>query len=379
MSFSMNVVSDEEIKVVAEEQIQPVPEEVVKLKAQADQNVQSIMDLDMDSFEKRKEILSTVDIFGLATMKASAEKNSLLQITVGNLSKSGEEGGVVAKGLGELQLQLKDLDPSVIDFMKRGILGKFFNPIRAYFQKFEKADSVINNIIKMLNEGKQTLKDDNTTLLIEQQSLRDLTKRLQKEIQLVSFMDESIENQIAAAKARNEDPEKIRFITEEVLFPLRQRTMDMQSMMAVNQQGFISFEVVIRNNNELIRGVDRANTVTVSALRVAVTVASALYNQKIVLDRINALNATTNNFITNTSKMLNEQGVAIQKQAIEASISVDTLKQAFADSFAALESISTYKQQAIPKMRETISQFRQLAEDGEKHILRLEKGNSVGI
>ncbi|MCR8643287.1 toxic anion resistance protein [Paenibacillus sp. N1-5-1-14] len=379
MSFSMNVASDEEIKAVAVEQVQPIPEELVKLKEQADQNVQSIMDLNMDSLEKRKEVLSTVDVFGVSTMKQSSDKNRMLQITVGNLSKSGDEGGVVAKGLGELQLQLKDLDPSVIDFMKKGFLGKLFNPLRAYFQKFERADAVINNIIKMLNDGKQTLKDDNTTLLIEQQALRDLTKRLQKEIQLVNFMDESIETQVAVAKSRNEDAEKIRFITEEVLFPLRQRAMDMQAMMAVNQQGYISFEVVIRNNNELIRGVDRANTVTISALRVAVTVASALYNQKIVLERINALNATTNQFISNTSKMLNEQGVAIQKQAIEASISVDTLKQAFADSFAALESISTYKQQALPKMRDTIAQFRQLAEEGEKHIVRLEKGNTVGI
>jgi uncharacterized protein YaaN involved in tellurite resistance len=379
MSFSMEVASADVMKAVAEEQVKPVPEEIVKLKEQADTNVRTIMELDMDALDQRKEMLSTVESFGLATMKASSEKNSLLQITVGNLAKAGEEGGPVAKGLGELQLQLKDLDPSAIDFMKRGFLGKFFNPIRAYFQQYEKADSVINHIITTLNAGKQSLKDDNTTLLIEQQALRELTKRLQKEIQLGSFMDEAIEAQIAAAKARDEDPDKIRFITEEVLFPLRQRTMDMQAMMAVNQQGFIAFEVVMRNNKELIRGVDRANTVTVAALRIAVTVAGALYNQRIVLQKINALNETTNAIITNTSKMLKEQGVDIQKQAIEASISVDVLKQAFADTFAAMDAITAYKQQALPRMRETIAQFRDLSEHGEKQIARLEKGTLLGI
>jgi hypothetical protein len=36
------------------------------------------------------------------------------------------EGGQVAKGLTELHLQLKDLDPSAVDFAKSGLLGSFF-------------------------------------------------------------------------------------------------------------------------------------------------------------------------------------------------------------------------------------------------------------
>ncbi|KRE92734.1 KlaA protein [Paenibacillus sp. Soil766] len=379
MSFSLEIAGDEVLKAVVEEQVKPVPEEVVKLKAQAEQNVQTIMEIDLDSLEKRKNILAAVENFGIETMRASSQKNALLQVTVGQLSRAGDEGGIVAKGLGELQLQMKDLDPSGIDFVKRGFLGKFFNPLRSYFHQFDKADMVIAEIIETLNKGKLGLKDDNTTLLLEQHALRDLTKKLRKEIQLVSYMDESIEAQIALAKARNDDPEKIQFITEEVLFPLRQRTLDMQAMMAVNQQGFITFEVVIRNNKELIRGVDRASTVTVAALRVAVTAASALANQRVVLKQLNALYNTTNTFIEHTGQMLKQQGVEIQKGAIEASISADSLKKAFADSFEALQAISTYKQEALPKMRETITQFRELAETGEKQILRLERGAAVGL
>ncbi|KHF34131.1 Toxic anion resistance protein (TelA) [Paenibacillus sp. P1XP2] len=281
--------------------------------------------------------------------------------------------------MAELHTQLKDLDPSAIDFAKTGFLGKLFNPLRAYFLKFEKADSVIGDIVVSLDKGKQTLKNDNTTLEIEQQSLRDLTKKLQKEIQLGEMMDASIEAQIEAAKARNEDPDKIRFITEEVLFPLRQRIMDLQQMLVVNQQGIMAIEVVIRNNKELIRGVDRAKTVTISALKISVTVAAALYNQKIVLKKIELLNQTTNELIASTSRMLKNQGAAIQKQALEASISVDTLKQAFTDVLSALDSISTYKQEALPKMRETINQFREMADTGEKQISRMERGHKLDL
>ena len=150
-------------------------------------------------------------------------------------------------------------------------------------------------------------------------------------------------------------------------------------MLVVNQQGIMAFEVVIRNNKELIRGVDRAKTVTISALKIAVTVASSLYNQNIVLEKIEALNKTTNAIIAGTSKMLKEQGVAIQKQAMDTTISIDTLKEAFTDVLSALDSISIYKQEALPKMRQTIEQFKELAETGEKQIQRLEKGAKINF
>jgi uncharacterized protein YaaN involved in tellurite resistance len=380
MAFSLEVANPEDIKLAIEEEVKPDSEEVAKLKKTAEDNVIAIMALDLDSLEKRKEIMGSIESFGLTTMRSSSEKNSLLQVSVGNLSeRESGEGGLVAKGLSELQLQLKDLDPSMIDFAKRGFLGKLFNPLRAYFLKYQKADSLISDIVVSLDKGKATLKNDNTTLEIEQQGLRELTKRLQKEIELGSLMDTSIEVQVEAAVARNEDAERVKFIREEVLFPLRQRVMDLQQMLVVNQQGIMAFEVVIRNNKELMRGVDRAKTVTISALKIAVTVASALYNQKIVLKKIDALNKTTNELISGTAKMLKDQGVAIQKQAMESSINLDTFKVAFTDTLTAIESISIYKQEALPKMRETINQFRELSEVGEKTILRLEKGTRLGL
>lgn len=379
MSFTLEIANSEEIKAVIEHEIKPVPEEIAKLKEIADSNVATIMSLELDSLDKRREILQSIDTFGVDTMKLSSSKNALLQVSVGNLSKAGEDGGQVAKGLADLHTQIKDLDPSLVDFAKTGILGKFFSPIRSYFLKYEKADGIIADIIVSLDKGKSTLKNDNTTLEFEQQSLRELSKKLRKEIQLGALMDESIEVQIEEAKIRNEDPEKIRFITEEILFPLRQRVMDLQEMLVVNQQGIMAMELVIRNNRQMMRVVDRSKTVTISALKISVMVASALYNQNIALKKVELLNQVTSNLITATSRMLNEQGAEIHKKSIESNISVDTLKQAFTDVISALDSISTYKQEALPKMRETINEFRNLADIGEKQILRLEKGSQLSI
>ena len=373
MGFSMNVCDTEEIKNEVIEAIKVEKEEVKKLKSLTNNNVEAVINLDMDSLEERKLILKSIDEFGLDTMQKSSQKNALLEVSVKNLSKMGDEGGEVAIGLTELQRAMKDLDPRMIDFAKKGFFGRVANPIRTYFDKYQKADNVITDIMESLESGKMTLKNDNTTLEIEELSMRDLTKKLAKEIEMGIMMDDEISSALNKAKANNDDLDRISFVSEEILFPLRQRIMDMQQMIVVNQQGIIAIEVIRRNNKELIRGVDRAKNVTISALRTATIVASALYNQKIVLKKIELLNKTTNDLISGTSKMLKEQGAEIQRQSIEANISVDTLKSAFSDTLEALNAISSYKQEALPRLKETISQFKELADLGEKQISKLEK------
>ena len=377
MAFSLEVLDDNKIKEEIAQETKVVSEDAVKICEQAEKNAVAIINCDIDSLAERNQFMTSIEQFGIDTMNKSSQKNALLKTSVGKLSQSGAEGGEVSQGLLSLNREIKSLDPSAVDFAKRGLFGKMVNPVRSYFEKYEKSENVIASIVDSLDKGKKTLSDDNTTLALEQQSLRELSKKLNKDIEMAVSMDGLISEKIEQAQDNGMDVDKIRFIQEEILFPLRQRTIDMQQMVVVNHQGIIAMEVVQRNNKELIRGVDRAKTVTVTALRTAVMVASALYNQKIVLQKIQAINETTNNMIAATSKMLKEQGTEIHKQSIESNLSVDVLKTAFADVLDAFDEINTFKQQALPKMQETISQFRELADKGEETIKKIEGGNAM--
>ncbi len=372
MAFSMDLPDVEEVKNEVKEEIAPAPETKMQLEKAAESNTDELFTFDLGSLSDRRNIVSSIETFGSDVVAKSTQKNELLNVRLVDLSKMGGENGEVVNGLSQLQMQMKDLDPSGIDFAKKGVIGKLFNPIRNYFAKFEKADDVIAQTIVSLGKGKDVLKRDNTTLEVEQLALRDLTKKLSQQIELGTQMDDAITAAIEKAKTENVDEERIKFIEEEVLFPLRQRLMDMQQMQTVNMQGIIAMEIVRRNNKELIRAVERAENVTISALRIAVTVASALYNQKIVLEKVNAVNEATNKLIGATSKMLKEQGTQIQQQAMESNISVDTLRAAFADTFEALDSVSDYKTKALPQMKTTIAEFRALADEGEKRIQKME-------
>ena len=124
MDFSMDICDAEEIKKEIKEDIKPMPEEVSKLKELSSKNANSLINIDISSLEERTSVLKSIDEFGLDTIEKSSHKNELLQVTIGKLSNTGDEGGDVANGLTELQRTLKDLDPSTIDFTKKGLFGR---------------------------------------------------------------------------------------------------------------------------------------------------------------------------------------------------------------------------------------------------------------
>lgn len=372
MAFSLEVPDENEVKAIVKKQVEPTEERRQTIAGATEGQAGQIMSVDLDSFESRREITSAIESMGNDLATKSTAKNEILARRIGELGQGGGQTGEVARGLADLSIQMRDLDPSAIDFAKGGGLGKFFNPVRRYFERYKTADAEIADIVKSLDRGKATLTADNTTLELEEASMRDLTKKLSEKVDIAMQLDRSLSAEIERRKAKNEDEKLIKFVEEEVLFPLRQKVMDFQQLLVVNQQGIVAMEVIRRNNLELIRAVDRAQSVTVSSLRVAVTVAGALYNQKIVLDKVKALNATTESMIASTSRMLKEQGTEIQRQATEATVSPDTLKQAFADALSALDDISTYKQEALPRIAQTIQEFKQIAEKGEARLKQME-------
>ena len=379
MAFTMEVPDGASIKKEVLDHDKPVPKEVTQLRDLAESNVAQIMTLDLDEFSKKRDILQSIESLGAGTMKHSAAENYLLQKTVGKLSKDGDDGSLVAKGLVDLQREFRRLDPSLIDFPRTGILGKLIDQIMDYCAKYQRAESAITNITVSLDRGRKTLETDNTTLEIEQQTMCILIKKLKNEIQLATLMDEEIEKQIEAARARNEDQKKIVFVTEEVLFPLRQRLMDIQTMIAVNHQGVMTTEVVIRNNKELIRGVERAKNITIPAFRYSVMIASALSNQKNVLEKILGLKDITERIIIGNSEMLKEQGPEIQKLAMQANISVEAIETAFANVTEALDSISNFRREALSNMLVTINKYKELTAKGEEQIQKLETGHKLAL
>lgn len=377
--FSLDLPKVEDIKENLEKELKLSDEREIVISDAAREKADQILQVDAYDFSNRQQLIKAIETFGSDLMEQSEEKNAILGKRISELNRMGGESQAVANGLDKLSTEVAELNPSGIDFTKNGFLGIFFNPVKKYFKKYETADVVIGNIIDALEEGSTILKDDNTTLEIETTSMRNISKQLIEKRKLGQELDDYLTMQINNMRAQNGDNEKIKFIEEEILFPLRQRMINFGQKLAVNQQGIIAMETTKKNNYELIRSVERAKFVTVSALRTAAIVAGSLYNQNLVMSKIKLVNDTTNDMIATTSKMLKTQGVEIQKQAIETNIDMDTLKLAITDALEAFESINSYKQKALPQMKQTLAEFDTLVTQGQKIVDGIESSGNLKL
>lgn len=356
-----------------EDEKSKLPTDTIQIRA--DENALAIFNTDFDDVQEREKIIKPLENFGLTTINRSSNKNNLLNARFIDITKSGDDAKDIGNNLMKLNRQVEILNPKDVDFSDKGLLGKIFNPIKRYFDKYEKAEGVIDDIIKSLDESSRVLQNDNVTLLSEEEALRELSRNLITDIELAKQMDASISAQIEEARFQEIEPEKIDFVREEILFPLRQRIMDMQQMIVVNQHGIVSLNVIRRNNKELMRGIERAQNVTVTALRTGIMVAAALYNQKVTMDKIKVLNNTTEDIIESTSEILRRQGTEIQKASSETMLSPEVLQDSFNEALAAIEDLSSYKTQALSQMQETINTFSKMAIDGEKIVKKIETGD----
>ncbi len=199
--------------------------------------------------------------------------------------------------------------------------------------------------------------------------------RLEQMILLSQTMDTKLEEK--ANDLDHTDPAKAKAIRETALFYVRQRTQDLLTQMAVTVQGYLALDLVKKNNVELVKGVDRASTTTVSALRTAVTVAQALTNQRLVLEQITALNTTTAGIIDSTGKLLKSQTAQIHEQAAASTIPLETLQRAFQNIYDTMDAIDTFKLKALDSMKTTVTALGNEVEKSKGYIARAE-GQSQG-
>ncbi len=347
-----------------------------ELDAQTDEVVEALLALNPEDHDARQTGKNTAAELGLSVQEQSAKKLDMLKAPIHRIVERGDTKGDVGSSLADLKVEVERADPRRFDFdpgwfsRMLGYLPFIGTPLKRYFVRYESTRSVIDAIVKSLGLGREQLKRDNEILADDQKTMRELTGRLAKAVSMGQMIDSKLERRLAGLP---EDDMRQRFLSEEVLFPLRQRIIDLQQQQAVNQQGILATELISRNNSELIRGVNRAINVTSRALQVAATVAIALADQKAVLDKVESVNKTTSDMIAGTAEQLKEQGAAIQKQASSAMPDIESLKSAFADIDTAITDLQTFRSEALPMMARTMQELDVVTDKASESIQRLDE------
>lgn len=307
--------------------------------------------------------------------QASSVTNRLLQKSTNDMRHSVGDGANIPKTLLELRRTIEDLDPAEATGVKKFLgLVPFGDKVQDYFRRYESSQKHLNAILQALYDGQDELRRDNADLEQEKLNLWATMGRLKQYIYVAEKLDAQIAAKVAELKVT--DPEKAKAIEQDVLFYVRQKHQDLLTQLAVSIQGYLAIDVIRKNNIELIKGVDRATTTTISALRTAVIVAQALANQKLVLDQITALNTTTTNLIESTSRLLADQSVTIQQQAASATLGIEQLQTAFQNIYSAMDAIDSFKSEALNSMSATISTLNDEVAKAQSYLERANKGDT---
>src|SRR3569623_1289012 len=340
-----------------------------ELEARVDTFIDDLGAQDVDSPEFGKRVDAITAMGQKEIRDAAGQSNRFLDRPV----KAMDKDTGVGADLIELRRVIERLDPGNATngkfFGCGGFLEKMFGKgLTGYFDQYKSSQTHISAILKSLGSGKDELLMDNAAIDTERANLWTSMGRLEQMIHLAKVMDQKLEDKANELDAT--DPAKAKAIREPALFYARQRTQDLLTQMAVSVQGYLARDLVKKNNVELVKGVDRASTTTVAALRTAVTVAQALTNQKLVLEQVNALNTTTSSMIDSTGEMLRTQTAAILEQAASSTIPLETLQRAFQIIYVTIDQIDRFKVEALGNMKQTVNTLSSEVEKSKGYIAR---------
>ncbi len=340
-----------------------------QLDARVQGFVAELMAAETNSPEFGKKVDQITNMGRAEIAAASQHSNRFLDRPVRAMDRDSNVGADLAA----LRRTVEDLDPS-----RQGSLSKkklfglipWGDSLRNYFDSYQSAQEHISAILARLSGGKTELLKDNADIDVERQNLWAAMGRLEQMVHVADALDSELEAKAIEFDAT--DPAKARTIRESALFYVRQRHQDILTQMAVSVQGYLALDLVKKNNVELIKGVDRASTTTVGALRTAVTVAQAMTNQRLVLDQITALNTTTANIIEGTGQLLKENTGRIHEQAAASTIPMETLQRAFQNIYDTMDAVDTFKLKALDSMKTTITTLSAEVEKSRGYIARAE-------
>src|ERR671921_504917 len=340
-------------------------EETTELDRKVAQFVDELAGLDANSPEFGKKVDQLTAMGRKEIAEAAGASNRFLDRPVKAIDK---DTGIGAD-LTELRRTVESLDPKEATKTRKflGIIP-FGNRVDRYFDKYRSSQTHISKILGSLSNGKDELLMDNAAIDTERAGLWKTMHRLEQMIHISKSLDKQLEDK--ANELDHTDPAKAKALRETALFYVRQRTQDLLTQMAVSVQGYLALDLVKKNNVELVKGVDRASTTTVGALRTAVTVAQAMTNQGLVLQQITALNTTTAGIIDSTGKLLRDNTAKIHEQAAASTIPLETLQRAFQNIYDTMDSVDTFKVKALESMKQTVETLTTEVEKSKGYIAR---------
>ncbi|WP_026424764.1 toxic anion resistance protein [Actinokineospora inagensis] len=288
--------------------------------------------------------------------------------------RSGPEQRITTS-LVELRRTVTELDPIITQRKLLGLIP-LGNQGKRLLERYQAANTPINLLIVDLRSRQDQLRRDNASIKGERARLWENMGKLAEAATFAEALDGAVDRQ--AGVLDYADPEAAKSLRSDVLLPVRQRHQDVLTQLAVCAQGYLALDLLRRNNDELIRGVERACSTTVSALRIALVISGALANQRAAQEEIDALRGTTDDLMRVNSGLLAKQSDQIQQASTDPAVGVATIRESFDQIFRAIDAVDEFRAGATQSMATTVAALTGELRRAEGHLRRSHDGEIGG-
>jgi uncharacterized protein YaaN involved in tellurite resistance len=315
---------------------------------------------DIKSLENSSELLSTK----IADMKSIDD------------SKSND----IAKTLVKLSNEVSNINPKKHNLSTSSFLSMLpfiGTPINNYLKKFRSASSIIDEILKNLEDGEKLLRDDNAVLQYDKERYKTAAIELQRKGLVMQHVIDSIQNNIETL-----DNNEKEFYANNLMLNLQKKMRSIYEILIVTQEGFLSNDFIMNTNWELIDNISNVKTVTKRALEIGVSMLVALQNQENVIEAVQKTKEATNELIVSNAKRMNEQGTQIYEKATKATLDIESLREAFNHIDEAMTKINTLKAEAFKQAKEEVAVMKDISnklENKINEVQQIEKSKATKI
>lgn len=324
-------------------------------------------------------LLDEVLTVGSADMRVAAKvAGTMLDRSAAALGQGPSPQQDIGLSLAELRKTVRELDPTKLPITGRKLLGLIpvAGEARKLVARYQAANEPVNSLVLHLKGRQDLLRRDNAAIKNERRRLWDTMSKLSASAAFAAAVDSAVERQASILDLA--DPAMATALRSDVLHPIRQRYQDILTQLAVCAQGYLALDLLRRNNDELIRGVERAVTTTVSALRLALVISGALAHQRDVLAEIDSLQSTTDGLIRSNSDLLAMQAADIRRASSDPAVGVQTIQASFDQVFQAIDTIDDYKARAVEAMATTVSTLSDELRRAEEYLRRSHTAEGAG-
>jgi uncharacterized protein YaaN involved in tellurite resistance len=309
-------------------------------------------------------ILESVTLDDIESLESSSE---LLGSKISDMESIDDtKSNDIAKTLVTLSNEVSKINPNKHKLSAKSFLSMLpfiGTPINKYLTKFKSASELIDEILHSLDDGEKLLRNDNVVLQHDKDRYKKTAIDLQRKALVMQQVIHAIENNI-----ENLNDDEKEFYVNNLMLHLQKKIRSIYEILIVTQEGFLSNDFIINTNWELIDNISNVKVVTKRALEIGVSMLVALENQKNVIEAVEKTKEATNELIVGNAKRMNEQGTQIYEKAGKATLSIESLKEAFLNIDEAMNKINTLKAEALKQAKEEVSAMKEISHKLEMKI-----------